>query len=261
MSNDEFYIGYQAKNSKGITRFVKTTIAILVLLFVFVALLWGLNQEKASGGKFELGNVIEIEGTFMEKPYPMLRIKGSQNIGKDVLLLGFGKFGAEKTLDQLNQSKLDGKQLKIKGTLIYYDGKTLFQIEPDAQANIQVLQNIGYSRKEQSLGSISMEGEVIDPKCYFGVMKPGHGKIHRSCGIRCIAGGIPPVFLVSNKDGTQDYLLIVDQNGNKINQQILDFVGKPVTAKGQVSKLGEWLVLKINPEKDIVSTNKKSIVY
>jgi len=38
-------------------------------------------------------------------------------------------------------------------------------------------------------------GEIIDPKCYAGSMKPGDGKTHKACAALCLRGGIPPVFV------------------------------------------------------------------
>jgi len=33
---------------------------------------------------------------------------------------------------------------------------------------------------KEMISKMTLQGEIIDPKCYFGVMKPGKGKIHRS---------------------------------------------------------------------------------
>ena len=42
------------------------------------------------------------------------------------------------------------------------------------------------------LGSLQIEGEIVDIKCWLGRMKPGDGRTHRACGQFCIQGGIPP---------------------------------------------------------------------
>ena len=46
---------------------------------------------------------------------------------------------------------------------------------------------------------MDVKGEIVDPKCFFGVMKPGEGKPHKDCAIRCILGGIPPVLKVTDE--------------------------------------------------------------
>jgi hypothetical protein len=34
------------------------------------------------------------------------------------------------------------------------------------------------------LGEVQLTGEIVDSKCYFGVMNPGNGKVHRDCAVR-----------------------------------------------------------------------------
>ena len=89
-------------------------------------------------------------------------------------------------------------------------------------------------------------GEIIDPKCYFGVMKPGRGKVHRECAIRCISGGIPPVLWVKQNNMTYQYCLLLGPNGEKINQLVLPFVADPVELKGKLFHWGNWLVMKMS---------------
>ena len=102
--------------------------------------------------------------------------------------------------------------------------KTLLQIDE----NDDPLINLGdtgtnkISPLVKELGTFQLNGEVLDPKCYFGVMKPGHGKPHRDCAIRCIAGGIIPVFWVRNEKGEADYYLILDAKGKKMNDELKD---------------------------------------
>ena len=76
-------------------------------------------------------------------------------------------------------------------------------------------------------------------------MKPGFGKIHRSCAVRCISGGVPPVFAVHGNDDIQ-YLLIVGEDGKPMNKEMLSFVGQSATVTGRVEKLDDWYLLKIN---------------
>ena len=48
----------------------------------------------------------------------------------------------------------------------------------------------------ESLGKQTFVGEIVDSKCFLGVMNPGRLTPHRACAIRCISGGVPPVLLV-----------------------------------------------------------------
>ena len=103
---------------------------------------------------------------------------------------------------------------------------------------------------------MTLQGEIIDPKCYFGVMKPGNGKIHRSCAVRCISGGIPPVLATNDKNNITEYFLITDALGNAIHDDILPFIGKPSEITGIVEKMEDWFILKIDIDNiSIVSEN------
>ena len=107
---------------------------------------------------------------------------------------------------------------------------------------------------------MTLQGEIIDPKCYFGVMKPGNGKIHRSCAVRCISGGIPPVLATTDGNNISQYYLLTDLHGKSINQKMLPFIGKPSEITGIVEKIEDWYVLKINPD-DIQVVSETSKVY
>ena len=106
---------------------------------------------------------------------------------------------------------------------------------------------------------MTFQGEIIDPKCYFGVMKPGKGKIHRSCAARCISGGIPPVLATTNNNNIAEYYLITDANGNAIHEAILPFIGKPSEITGIVEKMEDWYLLKINTENISVKSDISAV--
>jgi hypothetical protein len=114
--------------------------------------------------------------------------------------------------------------------------------------------------KKEIISKMTLQGEIIDPKCYFGVMKPGKGKIHRSCAVRCISGGIPPVLATTDKNNMAQYFLLTDLKGQPINEAVLPFIGKPAEIKGIVEKMEDWFILKINPD-DIKVVSEISSIY
>ena len=170
------------------------------------------------------------------------------SLSKEVLLVGYGKFGAEGTMDAIQKEKgsLAGKKITLAGTLIYGDGKTLMELTKENESLINV---VGPDNSPVAVSPpqspISVKGEILDPKCYFGVMKPGEGKIHKSCAIRCISGGIPPVFRHQMDDHYQ-YFLMVDENGNRINEEVLPFVAEQISIDGKTKKSHGWDVLYLN---------------
>jgi len=97
------------------------------------------------------------------------------------------------------------------------------------------------------LGKQTLVGEIVDSKCFLGVMNPGRLAPHRACAIRCISGGVPPVLLVRQKDGPAIYLLLVSADGRPVNRQVLDLVAEPLEITGEVERQGELLILRADP--------------
>ena len=98
-----------------------------------------------------------------------------------------------------------------------------------------------------ALGRHRLRGEIVDSKCYYGVMKPASGKAHRDCAVRCISGGAPPAFVVRSTDESVLVLLLVGADGSSIAREVLDLVAEPVEIEGEVSRMGDRLVLAAAP--------------
>ena len=100
----------------------------------------------------------------------------------------------------------------------------------------------------EDLGHVTLRGELVDSKCWTGVMNPGEGKGHRACAIRCLSGGIPALFAVPGQDGRPPLaLLLVDTDGRTVNDRVLDVVGEPLLISGRLSRRGDLLVLAADP--------------
>lgn len=97
-------------------------------------------------------------------------------------------------------------------------------------------------------GLQTLEGEIIDPKCYFGVMKRGFGKVYRSCASLCIAGGCPPVRPTTNARGTATYLWLTTPEGGKVHALVRPYIGRPLRIRGTVAKYGSWKCLIMNTQ-------------
>jgi hypothetical protein len=97
------------------------------------------------------------------------------------------------------------------------------------------------------LGQVTLSGEIVDSKCYLGVMNPGNGKVHRDCAVRCISGGIPPAFSVKDAEGRPKILLLAGADGRQLNREVLDFVAEPITIRGRLTRAGETYILWAEP--------------
>jgi hypothetical protein len=270
---DEFYVGYLPQPPTRYARFSKRVAWLLLLGVILIPLVLVLHQKPFSTSSFEYGTLTEVEGVLYKSPIPMMKmVAGTDAFGKPVyqtaLLINLGKFGADPLLKQFEEKlgqPLEQTFVKVRGTLLYYDGVTLLELTEQENALVGAFANRAKTETasllphSDELGEVTLQGEIIDPKCYFGAMKPGRSKPHRSCAIRCISGGIPPVFVVSNGAGDTNYYLLTDENGQAIHQEILDHVAEPIQLKGRLSQRDDWYVLRIHPGSSISRLNASEL--
>ena len=250
---DEFYIGWQDRMPGSNRRFLKPRLIGLFILVPILAFLTVLQQRGFNNHQFELGNIKEITGVYYEKPVPLLYADAGvlpDSLSRSILLVGFGKFGAEGIMQAIEEEAgaLSGQRITLAGTLIYGAGHTVMELTQKEKSLVAQKKEKAQPIPEIAItGQLSGEGEILDPKCYFGVMKPGQGKIHKSCAIRCLSGGIPAVF-VQEKEGQSHYYIVLDAQGNKINQALLPYVGSQVQINGRTARFLDWEVLYLDGE-------------
>ena len=261
--NNDFYIGWMEKAPLSYSKYIRKIVWLVGILVITAALLLAFQQRKFSTASFEFGQLTEVTGLYQQAPVPSIKIKTSEDaFGRiaymTIPLVGYGKFGAEgviASLEKKTNTILDGKQVIFKGTLLYSDGKTLLQIDGNDDPLVSSNQVAGITTPvKNDLGNVEIQGEIIDPKCYFGVMKPGHGKPHRDCAIRCIEGGMDPVFYVRNDKGEANYYLILGSQGQKINDQLKDYIADPVSLSAKAVQVDDWIVLYIKGKESIRRT-------
>ena len=248
---DEFYIGWEDKAPPGVGSRVRRTVVLLLALAVALGVLLSLAQRTIGVSVFEWGKVKSFSGIFKSQPYPHLLVprpgaSDDQTPYSSYYLVKPFKFG----LDPETASRLDGKAVSLKGTLIYRGGQTMIEVAADSIKPTEVpgikLSTIpGIS--PVSLGTQTLVGEIVDSKCFLGVMNPGALTPHRACAIRCISGGIPPVLLVRQSNGPAHYFLLVSRDGKPVNKQVLNLVAEPVEIIGEVERRGELLILRTDP--------------
>lgn len=256
MNNSEFYIGWQPQAPKVLAKHSQRIVIIIFLLIAGVGISLALLQRQFSTASFEFGQLTEVKGIYQSFPVPALKVF----TGKDVFgnssfitipLVGYGKSGAEAVITQLEENKkmsFNNHEITVKGTLLYSDGKALLQVDKHDNPLVNVKEAPAHGKMSAiiELGAVKLTGEVLDPKCYFGVMKPGQGKPHRDCAIRCIEGGMSPVFYVRNESGETNYYLLLDERGNKMNNELKDYIAEPVSLEARAVQYDDWIVLYVS---------------
>jgi hypothetical protein len=240
---NDFYVGYLLKAQTALAGFVRKVIVVLGLVVVTMALMLVVAQEPFANSTFEYGKVRSFEGVVEAQPFPTLLVARPGEIGlhdkySRYLLVAPGKHGADDLV-----ASVDGKQIRLQGQLIYRDGGTMVELVPSsivAVGNAPPVQEIAHD-----LGTVTVTGEIVDSKCYLGVMNPGQGKVHRDCAARCLSGGIPPIFITT--DGNQQ-LLLVGPDGRALGRDALrEFIAEPIQIQGELLETGSTQLLKVDP--------------
>jgi hypothetical protein len=246
--SDEFYIGWEAKAAPGIGKTVRRFVALMVVVMLGLALAFAAMQRTIGVGAFEYGDLKKFTGTLKVQPYPHLLVRrpgtaGAQTAFSVYYLVAPFKFG----LDRDKLSPLDGHYVSLMGTLIYRGNQTMVEAVPDTIKIDEQEMPLPPGTETVALGRQTLEGEIVDSKCFLGVMNPGQLAPHRGCAIRCISGGIPPVLLVRQKDGQAVYLLLVSADGKPVNKEVLAMVAEPVQITGEVRRQDGLLILRADP--------------
>ena len=185
-----------------------TLFAAISMLFLLAAKF----QNPVDPGAFEFGVERTFEGTLFESPLTVLQInKSGAKSGMNFLLVGSGKFRVPEVL----RGK-DGQHVRFKGSLIYRNGVAM--IEVNKPESIELIEGPrAKAPKVISLGQGTFVGELVDTKCFLGVMRPATGKVHRGCAIRCLSGGAPPGLLVRDERGDSVALLLAGVDGKRLD--------------------------------------------
>jgi hypothetical protein len=243
---DEFFIGYAPPMPPRLGRFVRQVVIGIGCLVVILAVTLASGHIRLEGGTFEFGHPRSFSGTIVEHPYPGLRLDGvDSNVEPWPLLVAPGKHGADGLV-----SGLEGRHLTLTGTRIQRGAHTMIEVEPASlrrKASETASTETTGLVEQSDKGNVELTGEIVDSKCFLGVMVPGSGKTHKECASLCLRGGIPPALYVQDRAGHSSLLLLVGPTGESIGARALHAAGEAITLTGSIQGRGGWLVLRTDP--------------
>ena len=245
---DEFFIGYAPPMPPGLARFVGGSSWASCAAFSPGPPLLPSGHVPLEGGTFEFGHPQRFAGTIVERPYPALRLDEHRSSTRRpaLLLVAPGKHGADALV-----RGLDGRHVTLTGTRIRRGTHTMIEVEPASLVpdkrsapNLRPAPPARLSRRPIPSRS---RGEVVDSKCFLGVMVPGSGKTHKDCASLCLRGGVPPALFVQDRAGESALMLLTGASGEAIGAQALEIAGEAVEMTGTLQRQGGWLVLRTDP--------------
>ena len=247
----EFFIGYAPPMPPRLARFVTRVVVGLACAVVVWAVVVAAGHMPLEGGTFEFGHPQQFSGTIVERPYPSLRLDAfdPSTAARQLLLVAPGKHGADALV-----SGFDGRHVTLTGTRVHRGTQAMIEVAPGSfnfggtLARPMTTGGSGSARSADADGrTVTVTGEIVDSKCFLGVMVPGSGKTHKECASLCLRGGIPPALFVQDRTGGSALLLLTAASGASIAAQALQFAGEAVEMTGTLSRPSDWLVLRTDP--------------
>jgi hypothetical protein len=238
----EFYVGYLPAAPPATRRFVRWIVALLVFAAAGSAITIAALQNPFAASVFEFGKTRTFAGTIEASPYPTLVVaRPGSAASSRYLLVGAGKHGVD-----FDASKFDHKPVRLTGTLIFRGNQTMIEVvSGSVSQDLDVAPQAEPAAKD--LGPFDLVGEIVDGKCYLGVMNPGEGQVHRDCAVRCLSGGIPPLFAAEDFAGAPATLVLTDHAQKLLPKASLPVAAKRVRVRGHVFQVGDSLRLETGP--------------
>src|SRR5262249_39366933 len=139
----------------------------------------------------------------------------------------------------------------VRGTILQREGVSLLELsEPPRESPNGGSQPKAVPSPLAPSPKINVRGEIIDPKCFAGAMKPGDSKPHKGCAALCLRGGIPPMFTRINESGHREFYLITDENARRAEGPLLDAlvarVGQQIELHGVADQLKDVTLLRVD---------------
>ncbi len=257
-----FYIGWQPMAHKIFMLFAKKISVLIICITLLSSILISVNQKHIAASQFIFDDKKEFAGQLILKPFPALRTVGGKDIyGNPIIktypVINAWKFGADSIVKDI-LANVDAADVVLKAAVLRRDSVEEIVLNYGASSIKLINKNSSLDRlRFQSEKDTIINGEIIDPKCYFGAMNPGEGKPHRSCAIRCIEGGIMPMVTYKNNAGKNEYAVLLGENGEPLNKLIAYALAEPVQLKGKLYNVDNWKVLKVKIPDGLIRTTVK----
>jgi hypothetical protein len=243
---DELFVGYGPTPDVD-RRFLFAALPVGAAAFSGASWLSARKLGDPGAGEWRAGETHSITGALIAYPYPMIRTPApNAPFGvRTTLVVATGKCTSSVDIE-----KVKATPVTASGVLIQRKERQMLEVPPFtenwiAPADIEMTPAL-VDPDSESFGHFRLAGQIMDSKCFFGVMRPGYGKTHKACASLCIRGGIPPSFWARNRSGREVVLLTTDERGGPVSKEILPFVADPVEAEGEIVRVGDLLEFRVD---------------
>jgi hypothetical protein len=240
VSGEDFYVGWQDEAPPALARAARRAGLLAVALGALVGTAVAVSQSVLPDGTFEYGRVPRWTGRLVAEPLPLLvgatRDDDPGTPPTTLVLVGTGKHGVSGDV-----RALDGSIATLRGSRVARDGDvSMLEVHSVEESSAAPRTAPATS----SLGPATLVGELVDTKCWLGVMRPATGKVHRACAVRCLSGGVPPGLLVHLGDGDVVTVLLSGSEGRPLDVPAR-LAARVLRVEGELEVREDVLVLRV----------------
>lgn len=235
-----FYVGYLPLPGAA-RRFLVPWLAANFVLLAAVGVVLAQQQRDPGDGAWDTATPVTYEGVLTLDPYPLLHVMDAEEAEGPltVIPIEMAKLGSQERLADMGD-----RRVRLTGFPIRRGGRVVLGLEAGEGA----VEAMGPASPADefapvALGTHTLVGEIVDPQCFLGAMKPGEGKPHKVCATLCITGGIPPVFVVRDEAGGTTTYLLMTADGGAFPPSHYGYIADAIEVAGAVERRGDLLVL------------------
>ncbi len=192
-------------------------------------------------GVWDPGKVRTWRGLVVMDPYPMLRFVEADGSVRTALLGCPDKCGAP-----LEVAEFAGRMVDVRGSAATRGGHLMITAAaPFGWITAADGPAPPATPAAETLGALTLEGELMDAKCWLGAMRPGEGLTHKGCAELCVRSGLPLLFVTGGRETERRVFIALGPDGSILGADVLPFVADPVRVSGEVRRGDGWLRLRL----------------
>ena len=211
----------------------KKGLGLILLLLGLTVFIIHEVKHHLNDHSYKTSLLTEFEGMYFDQPFPMMvfdEFSIPEGVTQNALIVGHGA--------------LNGKSIRLRGTLYATDNKTLIELSEGADALLAIERGYTYPIQRTAKKTMQLQGEIVNAKCWYTQQETRDGYYHKRCSKSCIENGIPPVLKVKNESGNTFYLL--DATTETGQEAIINYLAKTVEINGEVNFQNGWSVLSLD---------------
>ncbi len=251
--SDEFFVGWSGKTGPRLGRFLAAVAVVGLGLMALTgyglsrfaddpaAGLLRLGERDSTGGPIrpdDWGGEQVLRGHVSRIGYPLLHLPPSVAFprGRVMLLSGDGKRAPDLPVA--------AGPVEVRGSVLRRGTVEMLAVDGPAR-RLDDASGL-HPAMQESLGRWRIAGEICDGKCYAGAMRPGSGIAHKACANLCLIGDLPAILVTADPVAGHHFLVLAAMDGGPPPADIQDVVALPVEAQGEVERIGNVLVMRLD---------------